>query len=108
MRHGAWFSIFLPRLYNDRRPVEHSKFDQVQQELLERFGGLTMFREPTFLTQGFWREEGELFEDLIRVYAVFAEDVNAAREYLTAMKPKWKRRFRQLEIFMVETGVEVL
>ncbi|MCS6860853.1 MAG: hypothetical protein NZT92_11110 [Abditibacteriales bacterium] len=52
--------------------------------------------------------KGKLFEDHLRVYAVFAEDINAARAHLTAMKPKWKRRFRQLEIFMVETGVEVL
>jgi hypothetical protein len=108
VRHGSWFNIFLPRFDNDHRPIAEWKFDQTEEELIERFKGLTIFREPTFLTQGLWQEEGKLFEDIIRIYAVFAEDINAAREFLTAMKPKWKRRFRQLEIFMVEIGVEVL
>lgn len=108
MRHGAWFNVFLPRFYNNGKPVEETKFHETREELMAQFGGMTIFQEPTFMTQGFWREANELFEDHIRIYAVFAEDVNVARDYLTAMKPKWKRRFRQLEIFIVEISVEVL
>jgi len=108
VRHGAWFNVFLPLFYNDGRPIEDIKFERTQQELIEQFRGLTIFREPTFFTQGFWQAEGMLFEDRVRIYAVFSEDINAGRSYLTAMKPKWKRRFRQAEIFILEMGVEVL
>lgn len=108
MNHGAWFNIFLPRFYDDRRPIEDAKFDLTEDELKERFGGLTVFREPTFLTQGYWRSNSVWMEDHIRIYAVFADDINAARAYLATMKPRWKRRFRQEEIFIVEIGVEVV
>ena len=108
MRHGGWFTLLLPIFYNDGKHVPGSKFDQTMLELIEQFGGFTYFPEPTFITQGFWKSRGIVYDDHIRIYAVYAEDINTARAYLSAMKPKWKRRFRQEEMLIVEMGVEVL
>lgn len=33
--------LFLPLEYNDGRPIPDAKFIAVQQELLNRFGGVT-------------------------------------------------------------------
>lgn len=95
--------------FTGRELIEPSKFQQMEQELIERFGGLTIFREPTFLTQGFWRrKDATLSQDDIRIYAVFSEDSEADRIYLSEMKAEWKQRFQQDEIFIVELEARVI
>ena len=36
--------IYLPLEYNDGRPIPESKYISIQQELLNRFGGVTSVR----------------------------------------------------------------
>ena len=108
MKHGGWFSVFLPLYDNGGRTIPATRFNQTEVELIGEFNGLTNFSEPTFVTKGSWKSRGIVYEDRHRIYAVFAEDINTARAYLSALKPKWKRRFRQEEILIVEMGVEVL
>jgi hypothetical protein len=44
------YDIFLPLFYNDGRPVEARKFQELQAALLAEFQGLTFFPQPN---QGF-------------------------------------------------------
>lgn len=45
------YDIYLPLRYNDGRQIENEKFDQVDDVLYERFGGLTaVLREFPLLT----------------------------------------------------------
>ena len=37
------YDLFVPLYYNDGRPVELPKFQALQQQLLDQFGGLTFF-----------------------------------------------------------------
>ena len=37
------YDLFVPLSYNDGRPIESQKFQDLQQQLLEQFGGLTFF-----------------------------------------------------------------
>lgn len=78
MKHGGWFTLFLPIFYNDGKRVPGSKFDQTILELIEQFSGLTYFPEPSFITQGFWKSHGILYEDHIRIFAVFAEETSTS------------------------------
>ena len=40
------YDIFIPLYYNDGTPIESAKFQNLQALLLERFDGLTFFRNP--------------------------------------------------------------
>ena len=37
------YDIFIPLYYNDGRPIESAKFQDLQARLLEQFEGLTYF-----------------------------------------------------------------
>ena len=37
------YDLFIPLYYNDVRPIEPRKFQDLQQQLLDQFGGLTFF-----------------------------------------------------------------
>ena len=49
------YDIFVPLSYNDGSPVGPEKFQELQEVLLEHFGGLTFFPQPN---RGFWRMAG--------------------------------------------------
>jgi hypothetical protein len=49
------YDLFIPLYYNDGRPIEPQKFQDLQQQLLDQFGGLTFFPHPTKVS-GRWPE----------------------------------------------------
>lgn len=99
------YDLFLPLYYNDGKPIEARKFQEVQEQLLEQFGGLTFFPQPN---EGFWTMAGITYRDEIVIYRVLAAKTRTARKYLAELKSKLKQDFRQEEILIVERDVETL
>jgi hypothetical protein len=50
------YEIYLPLFYNDGTSIEPEKFDQVERELVEQFGGVTTVQRQ-FPLRGVWRGE---------------------------------------------------
>ena len=50
--------IYLPLDYNDGQPIPESKYISLQQELLNRFGGVTSVQRQ-FPLQGVWQSGTE-------------------------------------------------
>ncbi len=110
MKHGAWYNIFLPKQYNDGNSIETEKLAVIRQELAEGFNGLTVFTTPLFPMQGSWMGFGFLQTEDIRIYSVFAENINEAREFLDAAVERWKSKewLDQQAILVTEIAIEVL
>jgi hypothetical protein len=98
------YDIFLPLRYNDGSPVEAEKFQQLQAELLERFGGLTYFPQPN---QGFWKLGTVTYRDEIVIYRVLTGS-RGARRFLLRLKDRLKEEFAQEEILIVTRNVDAL
>ena|SRR5438270_5486417 len=94
-----------PCFYNDGTPIESSKFQRLQAELLEHFEGLTFFPQPN---EGFWKMGEVTYRDEIVIYRVLAARAAAARRFLADLKRRLKREFDQEEILIVERNVETL
>jgi hypothetical protein len=99
------YDLFVPLYYNDGRQVEPEKFQDVQQQLLEHFGGLTFFPQPN---EGFWTVAGITYRDEIVIYRVITSDEQEARRFLSQLKARLKEAFQQEEILIVERDVETL
>ncbi|MCS6860564.1 MAG: hypothetical protein NZT92_09635 [Abditibacteriales bacterium] len=108
--HGAWYNIFLPKNYNDGRPIELEKFDAIITELSRQFGGMTAFDKPVFTIQGAWMGLGFLQREDILIYGVFAHDINAARPFFDEAAVRWKSKewLDQEAILMTEMIIEVM
>lgn len=94
--------IYLPLDYNDGRPIEASKFTHLEDELLERFGGVTSI-ERRFPLRGLWRTEGRVFQDRVVVFSVLDHRTELELEtlrYLQRLKMRLKRKFDQLEMLI--------
>ena len=99
------YDLFVPLYYNDGRSVEPQKFQVLQQQLLDRFGGFTFFPQPN---AGFWTMAGITYRDEIVIYRVITSDEQEARRFLSALKERLKEEFQQEDILIVEREVETL
>jgi hypothetical protein len=99
------YDLFVPLYYNDGRPVESQKFQNLQTRLLDQFGGLTFFPQPN---EGFWTLSGLTYRDEIVIYRVITSDEREARRFLSDLKERLKETLQQEEILIVERDVEML
>lgn len=99
------YDLFVPLYYNDGRQVEPRKFQDLQTQLLDQFGGLTFFPQPN---QGFWTLAGITYRDEIVIYRVITSDQREARRFLADLKERLQEEFEQEEILIVERDVETL
>ena len=99
------YDLFIPLYYNDGRPIEPQKFQDLQQQLLDQFGGLTFFPQPN---EGFWTMAGVTYRDAIVIYRVITSDEQAARQLLSDLKERLKEELRQENILIVERNIETL
>lgn len=101
------YDICLPLRYNDGRQIEDEKFDQVDNVLYERFGGLTAILRD-FPLRGLWGGDSEVYQDLIVIYtAIDFEPTESTTQFFEEYKEVLKSQFRQEEILITvqEIGV---
>jgi hypothetical protein len=98
------YEIHLPLKHNDSRPVNPELFDQVRDELVAQFLGLSY--QPNS-TRGLWINDESHFEDELYRFVVDVEDTVENRQFLAAYKLTLRERFEQIEIYMVSYPVEI-
>jgi hypothetical protein len=94
--------IYLPLDYNDGRPIPESKYVSLQQELLNRFGGVTSVQRQ-FPLQGVWQSGTDIYHDRVVVFSVMDFRNGTQFEclrYLEKLKGRLKKKFDQLEVLI--------
>jgi hypothetical protein len=97
--------IYLPLDYNDGNPIPEPKYISIQQELLNRFGGVTSVQRH-FPLQGIWQAGADIYHDRVVVFNVMDFRVETQLEclrYLERLKGRLKKKFDQLEILITVT-----
>lgn len=98
------YEVYLPTLYNDKTPVEPSKYRQVKNKIQNKFGGLSV--HPATI-QGLWTNphDGKCFYDNCFRYEIVVEKSPENEEFFEKFKQELKELFQQHEIFMVCTEI---
>ena len=94
--------IYLPLDYNDGRPIPESKYVALQQQPLNRFGGVTSVQRQ-FPLHGTWQSGRETYQDRVVVFTVMDFQARTQFEtirYLERLKGRLKKTFNQLEILI--------
>jgi hypothetical protein len=97
--------LYLPLDFNDGRPIPESKYVSLQQELLNRFGGVTSVQRQ-FPLQGVWQSGTDVYQDRVVVFSVvdFREETQLdCLRYLEKLKGRLKKKFDQLEALITVT-----
>ena len=94
--------IYLPLDYNDGRSIPESKYVALQQQLLNRFGGVTSIQRQ-FPLHGMWHSGAQIHRDRVVVFSVMdfreGSQLDCLR-YLEKLKERLKKKFDQLEILI--------
>jgi hypothetical protein len=97
--------ILLPLKHNDGRPVAGEAFEQTREELVSRFGAVTI--SPHTLL-GIWTHEDERYEDELLKFVVDVADSAENEQFLADLKRVLLERFEQLEIYIASYPVDIL
>jgi hypothetical protein len=104
--HTTRYEILLPLKYNDGGEIEAEKFLLTKQELVQKFGALSVDPHPI---QGLWTHQGVTYEDLLLKYVVDIEsDTSEIQAFFHDFKETLKIRFRQIDIWIVATPIRVI
>ncbi len=95
--------IFLPLTDNNKIPFDEALFLETQDEILERFGGITVQETPY---QGAWMHGGTLYADTLRCIFVVTDDTEKTRQFLRDAKERLKVRFDQIDLLILVKQVE--
>ena len=97
--------LLLPVYDNEGRRFPASDFDRVRNELAERFGGVTAFRQAP--AEGLWKDEGGApVRDRVVIFEVMAERLE--REWWAGYRAGLERHFRQEKLIIRATEFEQL
>src|SRR5688572_17396580 len=94
--------IYLPLTYNDGAPIAYGEFQQLETQLLARFGGVTSTRRQ-FPLRGIWQSEGIVYQDRVVIFGVMDFSTRselATLQYFTRLKTRLTKQFDQLEILI--------
>jgi hypothetical protein len=97
--------LLLPVCDNSNVAFPRQAFDQIRQELTERFGGVTTFvRSPG---EGFWCQgEGRVNRDDIVIFEVMADQLE--RPWWRQYRIELEQRFSQAELVIRASPIERL
>jgi hypothetical protein len=99
------YEIPLPVRHNDGRLVSWELLEQTREELVARFGGITVAPQ-TYL--GIWVQETMRFEEEMRRFTVDVANTAGNREFFARFKRTLRERFEQIEIYIVSYLVDIV
>jgi hypothetical protein len=99
------FEVYVPRNYNDGRPIPRKKIRRIKTRLNRFFPGVTEFH---LRKRGWWKLEGIVYRDKITIFRIITKKKRRARRLLRQLKEKLKVALQQEEILIVERDVRTL
>jgi hypothetical protein len=99
------YEILLPVRHNDGRLVSWELLEQTREELVARFGGITVAAQPYL---GIWVQRGRRFDEEMRRFTVDIDNTAPNRQFFTRYKGKLRERFEQIEIYIASYLVDIV
>lgn len=99
------YEILLPRTFNDGTAVPDELFLETVEELLQQFGAYSLMPGSV---EGTWMHEGKRYDDMTRRVVVDVEDTAENRQFFMDWKPVLRVRFKQIEIYITSTVIDVI
>ncbi|MEK6913467.1 MAG: hypothetical protein AABW47_02235 [Nanoarchaeota archaeon] len=98
------YEIYIPTLYNDKTPIEPSKYRVIKNKLQDNFGGISV--HPASV-QGTWVHpvSKQIFCDNCFRYEIVVEKTPENEEFFEEFKEELKKLLLQHEIFMIYTEI---
>ena len=98
------FEVLLPLQFNDGAEVPPDWLAEPVFEIVDRFGAATY---ETQKVEGHWRHAEVVYRDNLVKLVVDVPDTAANRRWMKSFKSRWKKRLRQLELWLVSFPINI-
>src|SRR6266571_1981747 len=98
------FEVMLPLLFNDGRRVPRAWIGEAMSEVGDHFGNASY---ETQTIMGIWRQGSVTYRDQLMRLFVDVHDNSVNRAWMKGYKARWKKKLKQLEIWMVSYRIEI-
>lgn len=97
--------LFIPLNDNSGNPYPPGHFSVLRKELLEKFGGVTIFRRQP--VEGFWEQDdgNKVLKDDLIVYEVIADGIDDM--YWKGLKARLEKILRQKELLIRYSDIDI-
>ena len=104
------YSIFLPKNYNNKKPIQTKKIRRITKEIREKFGSYSADPHAKLpIIEGTWTSETKkLFNETMTAVQVFTEDTYKTQRWFKAKKETWAQELDQEVLFIIEQHAEIL
>ena len=92
------YEVLLPLQFNDGADVPPEWLAEAVFEVVDHFGAVTY---ETQKVEGHWRHGGVVYKDNLVRLIVDVPDNPAARRWMKAYKQRWRKRLKQLELWLI-------
>ena len=101
------YEVYLPLKYNDGKEIEAEKFKRIREELISRFGALTV-SSISAPYQGTWKYGGvEFVDDIIKI-EIIATDDRSTKKFLKNFKPQLIESLQQIDILITVQDIRTI
>ena len=100
------YDLYPPLTYNDGRPIADERFDEVELQLVNRFGGVTS-QQRGFPLRGVWQGQTQLFFDQVVIMTALDFRRRGSADFVGRLKRDLLQDFEQLEILITESALRV-
>lgn len=101
------YEIYLPLKYNDGKDVEAAKIKQIREELIARFGALTV-SSLSAPYQGSWKYGGVEFIDDIIKFEIITMDDRKTEAFFKRFKVRLKKLLLQIDILITVQDIRTI
>ena len=100
------YEVLLPLKYNDGGEIEANKLLITKQELVQKFGAITVNPSPV---QGIWTYQGAAYQDMLLKYVVDVEDdTEQVQAFFREFKETLKARLLQMEVWIIAYPIRIV
>jgi hypothetical protein len=98
------YEVLLPHRFNDGRAVPNALLGEAVNEITNRFEAVGFERQRV---EGRWHFQGKLYRDVLARVVVDVPDTLQNRQWMKKFKARWKKKLKQIEIWMVSYRIEL-
>ena len=104
------YKIFIPKKYNDNKPIPVEKTMKILNQIEEKFGGYSLDPFGKLPILGIWKdpEERKRYVDEIQTVELFTEDTLNIKKWFSSQKELWRQELEQKELFIMVQDAEIV
>lgn len=103
--HYKRYEILLPLRYNTGEQIESEKFQITHNELMEKFGAIS---KDSIDVSGHWYYQGTVYIDKLHRWRLDVRNTRRNRKFIKEFKNILTKRFKQEQIWITATKIEVI